>query len=134
MDQQSSNKIHKSAHKIMDKPIPPTCQEATRPDRTITNPSSLKFTLLCIFNYPDFENTNTFKVAFVLFNSLNLTRAPRSQLQLSHFSRDLENERGVFSTVIFRNILEKLIYNDEYEKIDKKLTDSNVGNLSLIHI
>ena len=29
---------------------------------------------------------------------------------------------------ILRTILDRLIYNDEYEKIDKKLTDSNVGN------
>ena len=29
---------------------------------------------------------------------------------------------------IFRSILGKLIYNDEYNKIDKNLTDSNVGS------
>ena len=28
---------------------------------------------------------------------------------------------------VFRNILDKLIFNDEYENIDKNLTDSNVG-------
>ena len=28
---------------------------------------------------------------------------------------------------VFRNILDKLIFNDEYDKIDSNLTDSNVG-------
>ena len=28
---------------------------------------------------------------------------------------------------VFRTILDKLIYNDEYEKLDKNLTDCNVG-------
>ena len=40
---------------------------------------------------------------------------------------DLNNYRGVFRVTVFRNILDKLIFNDEYEKIDKNLTDSNVG-------
>ena len=33
----------------------------------------------------------------------------------------------MFRVTIFRNILDKLIFNDEYENIDKNLTDSNVG-------
>ena len=28
---------------------------------------------------------------------------------------------------VFRNILNKLIFNDEYQNIDENLTDSNVG-------
>ena len=39
----------------------------------------------------------------------------------------MDNERGIFGVPIFRYILEKLIYNDEYENIDKNLNDSNVG-------
>ena len=41
---------------------------------------------------------------------------------------DMENERGVFRIVILRYILDRLIYNDEYETIDSNLTDSNVGS------
>ena len=41
---------------------------------------------------------------------------------------DMENERGVFRIVILRYILEKLIYNDEYQTIDNNLTDCNVGS------
>ena len=32
-----------------------------------------------------------------------------------------------FRVSIFRAILDRLIYNDEYENIDSNLTDSNVG-------
>jgi exonuclease III len=35
--------------------------------------------------------------------------------------------RGIFRVSIFRAILDRLIYNDEYETIDSNLTDSNVG-------
>ena len=40
---------------------------------------------------------------------------------------DWDNYRGIFRVTIFRTILDRLIYNDEYEKIDSNLTDSNVG-------
>ena len=35
--------------------------------------------------------------------------------------------RGIFRVSIFRAILDRLIYNDEYENIDSSLTDSKVG-------
>ena len=35
--------------------------------------------------------------------------------------------RGIFRVTILRSILDKLIYNDEYEKLDKNMTDCNVG-------
>ena len=38
-----------------------------------------------------------------------------------------ENYRGIFRVPIFRSILDRLIYNDEYQKIDTNLSDSNVG-------
>ena len=41
--------------------------------------------------------------------------------------KDFSNYRGIFRVTIIRSILDKLIYNDEYESIDKNLTDSNVG-------
>ena len=40
---------------------------------------------------------------------------------------DIQNERGIFSINIFRSILLKIIYNDEYENVDKNMFDSNVG-------
>ena len=41
--------------------------------------------------------------------------------------RNLNNYRGIFRVSVFRNILDRLIYEREYPIIDKKLTDSNVG-------
>ena len=35
--------------------------------------------------------------------------------------------RGIFRVTIFRNILDRLIFNDEYNTIEMNLTDSNVG-------
>ena len=40
---------------------------------------------------------------------------------------NFESYRGIFRVTIFRSILDKLIYNDEYYKLDKNLTDANVG-------
>ena len=40
---------------------------------------------------------------------------------------DLVNDRGIFNMVIFRKILDKLIYNDLYASIDSNMSDSNVG-------
>ena len=39
----------------------------------------------------------------------------------------LSHYRGVFRALVFRAILERLIYNDEYYNIDDNLTDANVG-------
>ena len=40
---------------------------------------------------------------------------------------DFDSYRGVFRLTVFRSILDRLIYNDEYEKIDGNLSDCNVG-------
>ena len=40
---------------------------------------------------------------------------------------DLENDRGIFTCTVVNSILQKLIYNDNYEEIDSNLSDSNVG-------
>ena len=39
----------------------------------------------------------------------------------------LESDRGIFIINIFRSILMKLIYMEEYETIDKNMSDSNIG-------
>ena len=41
--------------------------------------------------------------------------------------RDFNHHRGIFRVSLFRNILDRLIFNDEYSTIDSNLTDSNVG-------
>ena len=39
-----------------------------------------------------------------------------------------DSYRGIFRTTVLRNILEKLLYKDEYNEIDQNLTDCNVGS------
>ena len=41
--------------------------------------------------------------------------------------KDLNQYRGIFRVTVFRNILDRLIFNDEYDTIETNLTDSNVG-------
>ena len=41
--------------------------------------------------------------------------------------KNFNNYRGILRVKILRSILNQLIFNDEYENIDQKLTDSNVG-------
>ena len=41
--------------------------------------------------------------------------------------QEFDKYRGIFRVPIFRAILERLIYNDEYGEIDNNLTDANVG-------
>ena len=40
---------------------------------------------------------------------------------------DFDSYRGIFRVPIIRTILDRLIYNDQYEVIDQALSDSNVG-------
>ena len=40
---------------------------------------------------------------------------------------DFSNYMGIFRVTILREVLDNLIYNDEYQNIDDNLTDSNVG-------
>ena len=40
---------------------------------------------------------------------------------------NFDSYRGIYRFTIFRGILDKPVYNDEYSNIDKNLTDANVG-------
>ena len=40
---------------------------------------------------------------------------------------EMDNDKGVFGATIFRYIIDKLIYNQEYKNIDENLNDSNIG-------
>ena len=40
---------------------------------------------------------------------------------------EFKSYRGIFRVTVLRSILDRLIYNDEYSKLDKSLTDCNVG-------
>ena len=53
----------------------------------------------------------------------NVTNLYKNKGQRSLFN----SYRGIFRTPVLRNILDKLMYNDEYEELDTNLTDANVG-------
>ena len=57
-----------------------------------------------------------------LFNLANITSSFKKGDKSS-----LDNYRGIFTLKTVRTILEKLIYNDNYESIDKEMSESNVG-------
>ena len=40
---------------------------------------------------------------------------------------DLENDRGIFILTVLKKTLDKLMYHDMYEDIDKNMSDSNIG-------
>ena len=39
----------------------------------------------------------------------------------------MDNDRGVFNHAVLRMILDKMLYLEEYETIDKNISDSNAG-------
>ena len=53
----------------------------------------------------------------------NITSIFKRKGNISDFSQ----YRGIFRVLVFRSILERLIYNDEYITVDDNLTDANVG-------
>ena len=53
----------------------------------------------------------------------NITSIFKNKGDKSEFT----NYRGIFRVVVFRGILERLIYHDEYQNIDENLSDANAG-------
>ena len=53
----------------------------------------------------------------------NITSIYKNKGSKSEFT----NYRGIFRVVVFRGILERLIYHDEYHNIDENLSDANAG-------
>ena len=60
----------------------------------------------------------------VPMNVCNVTNLFKNKGSKQHF----DSYRGIFRTPVLRNILDKLIYNDEYEALDENLTNCNVGS------
>ena len=57
-------------------------------------------------------------------NVCNVTNLYKNKGERTHY----DSYRGIFRTTVLRNILEKLLHNDEYKGIDNNLTDCNVGS------
>ena len=78
----------------------------------------LKLALLKMSN--EIKNQQIFPKALGLCNISSLYKNKGSK-------KDFNNYRGIFRVTTIRSIIDKLIYNDEYDTIDANLTDSNVG-------
>ena len=78
----------------------------------------LKRALLNLMN--KIKETQVFPEALEICNISSIWKKKKSR-------NDFENYRGIFRVNIFRSILDRLIYNDEYDTVESSLTDSNVG-------
>ena len=78
----------------------------------------LKLSLLKLFNKMKFEN-----YVPEFFRKADVATIYKGKGEKC----DLENDRGIFLVTTYRSILMRLIYRDNYEKIDKSMSDSQVG-------
>ena len=79
--------------------------------------TNLKESLLKMFNKIKEEKTIP-----SFMNTANITTIPKKGSKLK-----LENERGIFRLSVIRNILMRLIYNDNYDIIDSNMSDCQMG-------
>ena len=52
----------------------------------------------------------------------------------SIFKKERRNYRGIFRDIILRGILDRLVYNDIYPKVDSNLSDTKVGSKKGRHV
>ena len=78
----------------------------------------LKLSLLKLCNAVKFR-----KLYPTIFQPSNITSLYKNKGEKA----DLNNDRGIFNVVKIRSILDKLIYNEKYEIIDKNMSSSNIG-------
>ena len=79
--------------------------------------TDMKNSMLQMFNILKTENVIP---DFMKFS--NITTIPKKGSLL-----ELRNERGIFRVDILRSILMKLIYNQEYQEIDKNMSEGQMG-------
>ena len=77
----------------------------------------LKKSLLLLFN----SIKRSQKIPIIM-NYANITTVPKKGSKLM-----LENERGIFRVSVFRTILMRLIYNENYKIIDQNMSDCQTG-------
>ena len=77
----------------------------------------LKKSILLMFNRLKEEN-----IIPIFMNYANITTVPKKGSKLL-----LENERGIFRVSVLRSILMRIIYNEKYEQIDRKMSDCQMG-------
>ena len=86
--------------------------------------------------HPDVAGDDLKKAILALLNRMKKEQIYPEVLEVYDISsiyknkgarNNFENYRGIFRVPIIRSILDRLIYNDEYQNIDEHLIDSNVG-------
>ena len=77
----------------------------------------LKHGILLLMN--KIKESNEFPEAFRLCNITSIFKKGKRN--------DFNNYRGVFRVMVFRSILDRLIYNDIYSVVNSNLSDANVG-------
>ena len=80
--------------------------------------SDLKLSMLRMFNMMKRK-----QVYPKIFQSSNISSFYKKKGDKS----SLDNDRGVFNVVKIRSILDKLVYNDIYSKVDSSMSSSNIG-------
>ena len=79
--------------------------------------TNLKMSLLVMFNKMKEKN-----LIPKLFNCANITTVPKKGSRLI-----LSNERGIFRVSVIRSILMNMIYESNYQEIDKQMSDCQMG-------
>ena len=86
---------------------------------------------------PDVAGNDLVEAVAILMNRIKKEAIVPEKLNVCNVTNLYKNKgdktqydsyRGIFRTTVLRNILEKLLHNDEYDEIDKNLTDCNVGS------
>ena len=63
-----------------------------------------------------------------LFKTPSLKMSDITSIYKNKNSRlDLKNDRGIFSVVKLRSVIDKMVYQDIYDMVDSEMSDSNVG-------
>ena len=73
---------------------------------------------------------------FLLFNGVKAEQFIPMFMNLSNITSihknngsklDLDNDTGIFILTVMKNILDKLVYFDNYQDLDSNMSDSNIG-------
>ena len=86
--------------------------------------------------HPEVAGTDLKNAVLTLLNLIKQTQTYPDKMEWCNISsiwkrkgpmNNFDSYRGIFRITVLRNILDRLIYNDEYHKVDQNLSDSNVG-------
>ena len=86
--------------------------------------------------HPDVAGNDLIDAIYILMNRIKSEQVYPQLMEFCNISsifkgrgkrNNINSYRGIFRITVFRNVLDRLIYEDEYKTIDERLTDSNIG-------